>query len=89
MKRLRIVLTTAYWLVVAALPFLPIYLDLQLEERIDCTLANGCLQHAIPFISEMGVSCALSALILWPLCVWNLGGRWLWHCARDARRNAA
>ena len=85
MQRLLSVLTTGYWLLVAGLPFLPIYLNDRVQERVACSLADGCLQHAMPFIAEMGVACALLILVLWPLCLWNLGGRYLWR--RMVRRS--
>jgi len=78
----RLILNVGYWLLVALLPFLPIYLNDRVQERINCSLADGCLQHAMPFIAEMGIACVIAGLILWPMCLWQLGGRWLWRRMR-------
>jgi hypothetical protein len=82
----RVFLKIAYWLLVALIPFLPIYLNDRVQERVNCSLANGCLQRAMPFIAEMGIACAIAGFILWPMCLWQLGGRWLWGRVLDMRR---
>jgi len=82
MRGILVVGANIYWLVIACLPFLPIYLHSRVQERVNCGLADGCLAHAMPFIAEMGIACALLGLFLWPLSVWHLGGQWLWKRTR-------
>jgi hypothetical protein len=72
-----------YWLALAALPFLPMYLALWMMSRTHCEISTQCFADAIPVASEMGVALAILAIFLWPFCLWNLGGRWLWRRLRE------
>ena len=44
MKPMKFILAKAYWLMVAALPFYPMYMLFVLQERLDCGYSTPCFQ---------------------------------------------
>jgi len=79
MKSLHATVRALYWLALALVPFAPSYFTTVALERSGCSYGSSCFEHAIPVVSEMGVVFGILALLLWPLCVWQLGGRWVWR----------
>ena len=44
MKPMKFILAKAYWLMVAALAFYPMYMLFALQERLDCGYSTPCFQ---------------------------------------------
>ena len=70
--------TKLYWLVVAGLPFLPWLMLNSLQERLACAYGSACFVHGLPFQVEGSLAGILTGIVLWPMCLWQLGGRSLW-----------
>jgi len=66
------ILSIAYWLAVAVIPFGPIYLGQRLIERIGYSVESDCFSYAVAFVSEQGVFLVVSATLLWPIVVFKL-----------------
>lgn len=84
MKNLWVVLAKIYWLVVALVPFFPAYMLLKLQDRLACTFNSPCFIHGLPFQVEGSAAGVFTGLVLWPMCLWQLGGGYLWR--RGLRR---
>ena len=78
MKWLLGVLAKIYWLMVALVPFYPWYVLTKLQDRLACAWGTPCFVHGLPFQVEGSVAGIFTGVVLWPMCLWQLGGRHLW-----------
>ena len=78
MKPAHAILEKLYWLLVAAVPFFPWYRLDSLQEKLGCTFGSPCFEHGLPFQVEGAFAGLLTGLLLWPMCIWHLGGKHLW-----------
>lgn len=88
MKTAHLVLSRLYWLVVATLPFLPWYMLNAISERLACEYGTPCFEHGLPYLVEGSVAGLSIGIVLWPMCVWQLGGWYLWSRLRNGRGSA-
>jgi hypothetical protein len=85
MRRFTLGLGIVFWLAVAALPMV---LDQQVTDFMlerNCMPGTECLRLAMPLIAQVEVVAWGARMLLWPVAIWNLGGRWLWRQARARR----
>jgi hypothetical protein len=87
MKSVQTILEKFYWLFIAASPLLPWYMLSSLQERLACAYGSPCFEHGLPFFVEGVVAGYVVGVVLWPMCVWQLGGRYVWHRMVRGRRN--
>lgn len=75
-KSVVLTLRVVFWLAVASLPVaIDHVVTLFIVNR--CMPGSECLTHAMPLIVDIGLIAWFARVLLWPLCVWFLGGRWL------------
>ena len=79
MKWASRILEKTYWLVIALVPFYPWYMLSRLQDRLACAWGTPCFVHGLPFQVEGSVAGIFTGFILWPMCLWQLGGRYLWR----------
>ena len=77
MKNANLLLSKLEWPVVGALPLYPNDRLVALQDRLGCALDSPCFVHGLPFRMEGIMAGPATGVVLWPMCVWQLGGRWL------------
>ncbi len=85
MKSVFVGLRVIFWLVVAALP---LAIDRQISDFMierNCMPGTRCLEYAMPLIVQVTMLGWFARVLLWPLALWHLGGRWLWQRYRHTR----
>ena len=73
-----IVFGTSYWLAVTCVPLFLWYLFGTLGAPLDCVDNGTCFQFFLPFNKVSLAAVFLSCCLLWPLCVWQLAGKYIW-----------
>jgi hypothetical protein len=79
MTRVLFLLRFVYWGVIAYLPFA---LQNQYVDFVLWSIKNPeaeCLKTGVPFVTHIQLFSWALMVLLWPLVVWNLGGRLLWE----------
>jgi hypothetical protein len=79
MEKLKSMLERLYWVAVAAVPFVPWYMLQGLQDRLGCLPGSPCFDFGLPFYAEGAVAGIYTGILLWPMCIWHLGGRYLWR----------
>jgi hypothetical protein len=82
MEKGLIVFSKLYWLLVAAVPFYPAYELFALQESLSCAYGTPCFEHGLPFQVQGSTAGMYTGLVLWPLCIWKLGGEYIWNLFR-------
>ena len=83
MRHVLLVLRVGFWLAVA---YIPIALEREVTDFMvnrNCMPGSDCLKMTMPLIVQIGLVSWAARILLWPLTVWNLGGRWLWRRLRS------
>ena len=71
-------LKVVFWLAVASIPLAIDYVVTGFMVN-GCMPGSECLRYSMPLIADIGLVGWAARALLWPLCVWFLGGRWLFH----------
>lgn len=79
MKSAGMVFEKLYWLAIAGVPFFPWYMLDALRERLACAYGTPCFEVGVAYYVEGAVAGVVTGVLLWPMCVWQLGGKHLWH----------
>ncbi len=79
MPDLKLVLSKTYWVLVAGVPFYPAYELYSLQDRLACAYGSPCFEYGLPYQVEGIAAGITTGLILWPVCIWRLGGKALWE----------
>ena len=76
-----------FWVCVASIP---VAMDHQVTTFMDrsCMPGSECLNHAMPFIVQVGLVNWVAKLLLWPLAAWKLCGQQVWRRVRANRIEA-
>ncbi len=76
-----IALRLTFWIALASLP---IVTDLVVTEFMvtDCSPGSDCLVQAMPLIVNIGIITIFERIFLWPICIWFLGGEWVFKKLR-------
>nr|CAS02587.1 putative integron gene cassette protein [uncultured bacterium]CAS02603.1 putative integron gene cassette protein [uncultured bacterium] len=72
-----------YWLLLSALPFALPLLSITAIERTGCGFFTDCFIEFLPVANMLAIFSAVMAVIIWPVCAWQLGGRQLWQRWRN------
>lgn len=88
MNKLKFMISKVYWLLVAAVPFYPAYTLFDLQERLACAYGSPCFEYGLPFQVEGTTAGIFTGLVLWPMCIWKLGGEFAWNRIRKMRHEA-
>lgn len=86
MNMVLLLLRVSYWVAIACLPFV---LQSQYVDFVLWGIKNPeaeCLKTGMPFVMHVQVFSWAFMLLLWPLVVWNLGGRYLWVSFKQRRQ---
>jgi hypothetical protein len=75
-----ILLSTLFWLAVASLPLLPIYLGQKRLESLGCEFGSECFRYTMSFVPAQTDFLIISSLLLWPLVIIKL-----WDIVRRVR----
>jgi hypothetical protein len=79
MKRVLFLLRLVYWGIIA---YLPVVLQNQYMDFVLWSIENPkaeCLKTGVPFVMHIQLLSWALMILLWPLVLWNLGGRLLWE----------
>jgi hypothetical protein len=68
-----------WWLLVAHLPVSIHQLSRSYAKQIGCPSAGDCYVPGSELLLDFDLLVMGSALLLWPVCLWFLGGGWLWR----------
>ena len=88
MKRLQIVVSKIYWVIVAAVPFYPWYELFALQNELACAYGTPCFEHGLPYQLRGSMAGITTGIILWPICIWKLGGSHLWNYVKKLQSKA-
>ena len=50
-----------------------------LQERLGCAYGTPCFEHGLPFQVEGSFAGLVTGVVLWPMCIWQLGGEYVWR----------
>ena len=79
MKPVLFFLRFVYWGIIA---YLPVALQNQYVDFVLWSVENPkaeCLKTGVPFVTHIQLFSWALMVLLWPLVLWNLGGRLLWE----------
>lgn len=82
MNKIKFILSKSYWLLVAGVPLYPHFVLGELQERLACAYGTPCFEHGLPYYVEGSVAGIYTGLVLWPVCIWKLGGEFIWNRLR-------
>ena len=88
MNKVKFVLSKVYWFLVAGVPFYPYYALNELQERLACAYGTPCFEHGLPYFVEGSTAGIFTGIVLWPMCIWMLGGKYLWKCLSQNHEKA-
>jgi hypothetical protein len=88
MNKLTVVLSKLYWVLVATVPFYPAYELFLLQEHLACAYGTPCFEHGLPFQVKGAEAGIFTGLVLWPICIWKLGGEFAWNRIWTSRNEA-
>ena len=79
MDKKLFILSKLYWALLVLLPFYPAYELFSLQKELACAYGTPCFEHGLPFQTVGSVAGIFTGFVLWPLCLWKLGGNYLWN----------
>ena len=77
MKTTLVAVRSLFWLVLA---LLPLAIDREVTSFMvndGCMPGSQCLSHAMPLIVQIELISLVARVIIWPVAIWHLGGKWL------------
>jgi hypothetical protein len=86
-RYLLAVFRALFWVAIALLPLLMIKSSLASMTDGGCWPGSACFQWSEPLIKQVDLMGLVARVLLWPLALWNLGGRWLWRRLRRRSGN--
>ena len=84
-KTVVIVLRVVFWIALASLP---VVTDSVVTEFMvtKCAPDSECLTQAMPLIVNIGIITLIERIVLWPVCLWFVGGRWFFYKLRSKKK---
>lgn len=79
-KTLTVISKYIFWLSVGLLPAAIDYTTTKFMTD-KCLPFSECLIYTMPLIADVRLISLIARLLLWPLCFWFLGGKWLYSQA--------
>lgn len=76
MKLVIFILKAIFWIALAILPLVIDYVITAFMVN-DCMVGSPCLTQAMPLIIDIGLITLTMRIFLWPICIWFLGGQWI------------
>lgn len=77
MRILKLIVNTAWWLSIAYIPLGILSAIDHLYTEIGCSPTGDCYARGTIAAFELEMWAYLAMVLLWPICTWFLGGRWL------------
>jgi hypothetical protein len=83
-----VLVKTLWWLMVARLPISINQLSASYAKQIGCPASGDCYVPGSELLLSFDVLAMGSAVLLWPVCVWFLGGGWIVRRVMRATRSS-
>ena len=77
MKNVRLVVKITWWLWLASVPFFFWGFIDNVFTQIGCPPSGDCYEPGSNAAFELDLLTSALAILVWPPCIWFLGGRWI------------
>lgn len=76
---------TLYWLAVAGVPLIPLYVLSTYDSAPACDDRGICFHFGYAMNANGTEAILLAMVLLWPMCAWQLVGKHIWFHFRAPR----